>query len=122
MSGSSIELGRGTVFVCNDRACTETRSAFARTSPSMSNGPGLFSTRWTASARGSTRRCAATSELYRDFTLFAMGHDWTEKVAKWRRNAGKFATAHLGDQVEYLLPVLTAPWPVDGKHELRMDE
>src|SRR6266536_920122 len=42
------------------------------------------------------KRVAATSEAYRDLTVFAMGHEWTEKVAKWRRNAGKFATAHLG--------------------------
>ncbi len=58
------------------------------------------------------KRVAATSEAYRDLTVFAMGHEWTEKVAKWRRNAGKFATAHLGDQLEDLLAVLT-----DGEQE-----
>jgi hypothetical protein len=68
------------------------------------------------------KKIADLSEVYRDITVLMMGRDWREAVAKWRRNVGKFATDHLGDQVEDLLPALSAPWPHPSKHELTMDE
>lgn len=56
---------------------------------------------------------AAKGKGNETLVVYALGQEWTEKALRWRKNVGKFVLAHLGEQTEELLPILTTPLPPD---------